>query len=48
MLEWAYPPLIFFWNKFVMFDQKFQNMGSLDDKFVIFDQKLKKHGAFGW
>ena len=32
----------YFLNKFVIFDQKFQNMGSLGDKFLVFDQKLKK------
>ena len=32
-------------NTFVIFDQKFQNVGSSDDKFAIFDQKLKKHGT---
>ena len=30
-------------KKFVIFDQKFQNMGSLGDKLlVMFDQKLKQ------
>ena len=28
-------------SKFVIFDQKVKNMGSLGDKFVIFDQKLE-------
>ena len=29
-------------NRYVIFDQKLKNMGSLGDKFGIFDQKLKK------
>ena len=37
----------YFLNNFVIFDQKFQNMGSFGHKFVIFDQELQKHGAFG-
>ena len=37
----------YFLNNFVIFDPKFQTMGSFGHKFVIFDQELQKHGAFG-
>ena len=33
---------ILFLNKFVIFNEKFQNIGSLGDIFVIFDQKHQK------
>ena len=32
-------------NKFVIFDHKIPNMGSLGENFVIFDQKLNNHEA---
>ena len=41
-MEICFKKNLYFLNKFVIFDQKFQNIGSLGDIFVIFDQKLKK------